>query len=427
MTRFVRPPVLVSALAAIGSVVAFAQTPSTSSSEGLELLTRVAKKYAEAKSYYIESVEERTSRSEYRHDWQKTLLTAAESPGDRYYYEGRSETGSIVRVTDGKTVWTYRVNEHRYTAKPVGVKESGKSKVLPFPEMALTEAEYLRKKLGTLAKSFKSADQLPDAKLKVSGHKISCYVVRLRSADQKRVSPKYSFDKTIWIDKDRQTVLRIVEHAHTYMTFPGGASMPLDEDITTTFPNTDLDGPVRDTLFSFVPPQDAKRIEDFPDPRKFGGETELMGEQAPPLQLKSADGKVVSLESFRGKPVLIDIWATWCAPCVEGLPKLDKIYQEAKDKGLVLVSVDRDEEAKTATDFLSKKGYAWPNFHDDGDIEKLMGESGIPQEVLVDAQGKIVYDGAMDEDELRTEIAKLGPEYASLRPKPKDAPCAVKN
>ena len=63
---------------------------------------------------------------------------------------------------------------------------------------------------------------------------------------------------------------------------------------------------------------------------------------------------------------------------------------------------------------------------DDGQIEKLVGSSGIPRTMLVDAQGKITYDGSgMDEDQLRTAIVKLGPEYAVLAPKPKSSPCAV--
>jgi hypothetical protein len=61
---------------------------------------------------------------------------------------------------------------------------------------------------------------------------------------------------------------------------------------------------------------------------------------------------------------------------------------------------------------------------EDGEIEKLVGRSGIPRTMLVDAHGKIAYDAeGMDEDELRKEIAKLGPEYAPLLPKPKVAPC----
>jgi thiol-disulfide isomerase/thioredoxin len=278
--------------------------------------------------------------------------------------------------------------------------------------------------LSGLAKSLKSADRLPDATLDVDGHAISCYVVRVQSSDQKRVPSGYSFDKTIWIDKNRETVLKIVEHAHNHVLVPGAAGIPIEEEITTALANTDLNGPVRDSLFSFIPPSDAKLIQEFPDPLKSLSGTNITGEQVPSLKLKSADGKVVSLDSFRGKPVLIDFWATWCYPCVAALPQLAKIYQEGRDKGLIMLSIDRDEEAKTATDFLSKKGYTWPDFHDDGDIEKLMGPSGIPRTVLVDAQGKIVYDAiAPNDDQLRTEIAKLGPEYVSLLPK--QAPCVA--
>jgi len=70
---------------------------------------------------------------------------------------------------------------------------------------------------------------------------------------------------------------------------------------------------------------------------------------------------------------------------------------------------------------MTKKGYTWPNFHDgDGEIEKLMGSSGIPRLMLVDAQGTIVFDTTgSDENKLREHLAKLGPEYADLAPKPK--------
>lgn len=84
-----------------------------------------------------------------------------------------------------------------------------------------------------------------------------------------------------------------------------------------------------------------------------------------------------------------------------------------------MISVDQDQEASKAVDFLAKNGYEWPNFHDgDGEIEKLMGSGGIPRTVLVDASGQIVYDGTgMDEKRLRTRLAQLGPEFRDLTPK----------
>lgn len=419
-----RQPLIPIALAILGAANAFAQSvPSTASTEGLELLKRVAQHYAVAKSYHIEAVEERTVHGDFERSWQKTILTAAEAPGNRHHYEGHSSAGSASSIGDGKTVWTYHIEEHRYTEKPVAVESASQSKVIDMPEFALTQAEHLRERLGDQAKHLKSATRLPDASLTMNGREISCYVVRIQTADMKRVSD-YSFEKTIWIDKIHENILRIAEHANSYM-LSGAARIPMEEEETTTYSMTELDEAVPDDLFTFVPPADAKLIQEFPDPRKHGNGPDLSGQQAPDLNLKSSDGKLVSLDSFRGKPILLDVWATWCAPCVRGLAELALIYAEAKDKQLVILSVDQDEEAKTATDFLAKKGFTWPNFHDDGEISKSLGSSGIPRTILIDPQGRIVYDGMGAEDELRTAVVKLGPEYASLAPKPQQAPCSV--
>lgn len=412
--------------AVFGAIVAFAQatSPTPNSSQGLDLLTRVSNKYKEARSYYIESTEEQTSIGENRHYWERTVLIAAGSPENHYHYEGRSQFGNAVRVSDGNTVWTYHVTEQLYTAQPASAEQSDKHRIIPMAEQALLQAQNLRQRLGTLGKSFNSAELLSNARIKLNGHKFSCYVVRLRSADEKRPSPNFSFERTIWIDKNNLTVLRIVEHAQVS---PGsGSAGPMNRDSVTTFSNTKLDSPVPENLFHFVPPPEARLLDEFPDPRTSFGPN-LIGQQAPSIKLKSADGQIRSLDSFRGKPVLIDLWATWCAPCVEALPKFDKLYHEIAGKDLVLISVDRDEEAKTASAFLAKKGYTWPNFHDDGEVEKLVGSSGIPRTLLIDAQGKVLYDAtAVDDDILRTQIAKLGLEYTPLAAK-KESPCPASN
>ena len=417
---------LVSVLAVIGGVAAFAQSaPSANSSDGLELLKKVAQQYADANSYSIESVEERTSSGEYDHSWQKTILTAAEAPGNRLYYEGHSNTGSAMRVADGKNVWTYRVDEHRYTVKPQLIATSSQSTMTVNTEWAMLQAKDLKKKWSILVKTLKSAERLPDATLTVNGQQVLCKVIHIQTSDLKRQIDGYTLDETIWIDATQETVLRAVEHVHTHF-FSGAARIPIQEEVLTTFATT-LNGPLNENLFTFTPPADAKLIQDFPDPRHDFGGSDMTGQHVPSLKFKSTDGKVASIESFRGKPVLLDLWATWCGPCVEALPELARIYAEAKDKGLVLLAVDLDEETNTGAEFLLKKGYNWPDFHDgDGETEKLVGTSGIPRTMLVDAQGKITYDASgMDEDKLRTEIAKLGPEYAALAPKPKQFPCTA--
>ena len=84
-------------------------------SDALALLTEVSQKYADAKSYHIEAVEERISSGELQHSWQKTLFTAILAPGNRYRYGGRSGYAAAVIVSDGTTQWVYHLNEHRYT------------------------------------------------------------------------------------------------------------------------------------------------------------------------------------------------------------------------------------------------------------------------------------------------------------------------
>lgn len=403
---------------------AFAQSAVPSSSpDALALLKRVAQHYADAKSYRIKSVEEGAYSSEFRHSSEKKVLLAAETPGNRYHYEGHGAYGGALRVTDGKNVWVYQIDERKYTEKPFSIQESTAPRGLPYVEIVLQQARSLRPNLSEFAKQYQSATRLADEVLNSNGQTVDCYVVRVQTADLKRQQPGYSFEKTLWIDKAHETILKTFEHAHTYFI---SINIPLEEEITTTY-STELDRDMPGSFFTFTPPSEAKLVADFPDPSKNGGGPDLTGETAPSLKLKSADGKVVSLDSLRGKPVLLDLWATWCPPCLKGLAQLASLYGDAKDKGLVFISVDQDEDAQTATDFLAKKSYSWPNFHDgDGEISKSLGPSVIPRTILIDAQGKIVFDRlAYPEDELRSAIAALGPDYASLARKPQPSPCVA--
>jgi thiol-disulfide isomerase/thioredoxin len=112
--------------------------------------------------------------------------------------------------------------------------------------------------------------------------------------------------------------------------------------------------------FTFEPPMSASLVKEFED-GVSAKIREFAGKQAPTIGLKAVDGKEIPLQSFQGKPVLPDFWATWCTPCVESLPALEKLHRETADKGLVLLSVDENEEAKTASEFWAKHKEPWPN------------------------------------------------------------------
>jgi thiol-disulfide isomerase/thioredoxin len=278
------------------------------------------------------------------------------------------------------------------------------------------KATQLLKDLSGLAGNYVSADSAPDEVLEIGGRSIPCYVVRLGANSLKKpMKPGARMEETIWIAKDDFTIRRVATRRHA----PSIMSPALFEDTESTdlYPVVELGGAIAESEFAFHPPAAAALVEKFADP--FAPGPSLQGKSAPAVTFKSAGGKETALASYRGKPVLLDFWATWCAPCVAAMPEMAKIYQETNKKGLVFISVDKDFDAKTATDFLAKKEEPWPNYHDDGAISNAFKENGLPFTVLIDAQGKVVYSevgyGNSGLTGLREAIAGLGPEYAAVK------------
>lgn len=120
-----------------------------------------------------------------------------------------------------------------------------------------------------------------------------------------------------------------------------------------------------------------------------------IGSQAPELNSKGLDGKVITLESLRGKYVLIDFWASWCGPCRRENPTVVKLYNKYKDAGFEVYSVSLDKNKKRWEQAIKKDGLIWPSHVSDlkgwqTQATKLYGFGGIPYTVLIDKEGKII-------------------------------------
>ena len=119
---------------------------------------------------------------------------------------------------------------------------------------------------------------------------------------------------------------------------------------------------------------------------------------APNIELKNPEGKVISLSSLKGKVVLIDFWASWCAPCRKEMPNVVKLYNQYKEKGFTVYSVSLDEDPKAWEEAIKADGMTWPNHVSDlsgwkSPMPQLYGFQGIPYTVLVDKDGKILETG----------------------------------
>jgi len=117
----------------------------------------------------------------------------------------------------------------------------------------------------------------------------------------------------------------------------------------------------------------------------------VKGVPAPNFTMPGLDGKTASLTDYRGKVVLLNIWATWCPPCVEEMPSMEKLHQELKDEGFEILAVSIDVSgAKTVIPFMKKHKLSFPALIDTkGVIKSLYQTTGVPESFIIDKDGII--------------------------------------
>ncbi len=116
------------------------------------------------------------------------------------------------------------------------------------------------------------------------------------------------------------------------------------------------------------------------------------GVPAPDFTLPGLDGQMVSLADYRGKVVLLNIWATWCPPCVEEMPSMEELYQKLKAEGLEILAVSMDiSGAQAVRPFMEKYKLNFPALTDtEGAVKSLYQTTGVPESFIIDKDGIIV-------------------------------------
>ncbi len=117
-----------------------------------------------------------------------------------------------------------------------------------------------------------------------------------------------------------------------------------------------------------------------------------VGKPAPDVETLLLDGKKVKLSDYKGKVVLLDIWATWCGPCRAMIPHEREMVKKLKDKPFVLVSVSTDDKKETLTEFLDKEPMPWVHWWDNGrnnPVAKKYRVRAYPTLYLIDHSGVI--------------------------------------
>ncbi|WP_370980402.1 TlpA family protein disulfide reductase [Agaribacterium sp. ZY112] len=129
----------------------------------------------------------------------------------------------------------------------------------------------------------------------------------------------------------------------------------------------------------------------------------VLAETVPDFTLKSNQGKNLRISDMRGEVVMLNFWATWCGPCRQEMPLLDKIHARYSPVGFNLWGLNIDEDPKTANDYLKKNGVDFPILYDsNSEVRDIFKKhQGMPLSIFIDCDGNIdsVHRGYKPGDE----------------------------
>jgi thiol-disulfide isomerase/thioredoxin len=121
----------------------------------------------------------------------------------------------------------------------------------------------------------------------------------------------------------------------------------------------------------------------------------LVGKKSLAFVLNSFSGDKISLNTFKGKVILLDFWETWCGPCVQSMPKVEALFKKYNKIGLIIFGIMSEEKSLESAKLLVKnKGLTFIDLVGNSDVEKMYNVIGVPKYILIDEEGKIIYESS---------------------------------
>ena len=183
---------------------------------------------------------------------------------------------------------------------------------------------------------------------------------------------------------------------------------------TTTYSNVKINSTIDPALFTQKMPEgfakvDAPKEEEDEGAQRAPALAFKVGDKAPAFKLTSLAGPEVTLDSLKGKVVLLDFWATWCGPCKQIMPVIQKLSEEFKDKDVAIFGVNTwEKKDDAAKKYMESKKYTYGCLLAGEDLAKTYGITGIPTLIIINKDGTIakaeVGAGGNVEADLRAAI-----------------------
>jgi peroxiredoxin/outer membrane lipoprotein-sorting protein len=197
----------------------------------------------------------------------------------------------------------------------------------------------------------------------------------------------------VLIDPKTHLIRRYEADLKDYLTAQGVPNVNVARvviDYTKSSTNVEL----ADASFKWSAPAEAMLVK-LADPTlaEDGGTQAgqvLVGKAAPPFKLKDLEGKEIALEKLQGNVVVLDFWATWCGPCIQGMPHIDQLNKDFAEQGVKVFGVNFNEPATKVKPFLASHNLTLPILLDsDGKVSAAYKAPPIPQTFVIGKDGKV--------------------------------------
>ncbi len=394
------------------SLVAYAQTPTANTGrselDAKSLIKEVAENYKAMPRYQfgifktnINQTEAYglTSRQQSQSRYELTV-----DGENRFRLESTSTAEISLVISDGVTRWAYvgwRKQFTRQDANKPPAKPLQPNGIIYDPAYFAVDNRSLVSRLQKVGERMTRFVVVGQEALTVNGQTINCVILHLTNSTNN--------DQKVWIDTARKLVIRDWNHAHSKSG--NGIS---EGDFVTQYDYTPfkVNEPLAAELFTFTPPEGVTEIAEFKAPEPPARVApNLTGKDALPFALTDLKGNTVELAAHKGQVILLNFWASWCGPCLAELPHLQKLHNQFKDKGLVVLGISA-EDLDIAQDFMKEKGYTFNSLVDPKRTIALQYQANlIPQTFLINRAGVIKWSAlgydAGDEVALQAAIEKL--------------------
>jgi len=384
------------------AIYLFGQTANLQE-EGKQWIDRVSRAYRDFSSYYFEGAL-LSEISGFQNTSQSSAFTRCAKPKEnKFRYQAGMGDSKYVVACDGASTTVYYGGGRQYLRKKstdaIAIANDVFKGETSFYLGAALPVEY--SKLGAICRSIKSVKR---EAVNFQSARINSVVVEAELISDNSL-PATRTIRTLWIDPDRLVVMRDITHQQA-ISMSGKVFYDSVEEVRLSSYriNEDLD----DSNFQFEPPRYALLSEILNLPSS--DRSLVIG---PPFDKNifiDLNGVQYSLKGLRGQVVLLDFWATWCAPCIKEMALLEKIYTRYKDKGLVVLGVDKEPDSLQRT-FVKKKRFSFPMIYDRSQmLTDLFKASELPTMAVIDKQGRVVAWelGLQKEENLESLVQQLG-------------------